>query len=459
MRKAVHLDELPYRRDSSEMFERIRELPGAALLDSSFPLSTAGRYDILTAGPVDQIAPLPQVSSEDSSREFFKELGRYHREHYAGIQPVSQDIPFCGGILGYIGYDFGNTLHGVGSRPSDQPLAANVIPAVHLQAYNWCVIQDHLLRRATLVCQPGVSPVVRADLLARFRSEWAPQPADFSLTEKFPSNLTETGYKAAFDRIQAYIQAGDCYQVNLAQRFSAQFRGDPWYAYRALRGVAAAPFSAYLALADGNAIISLSPERFLSLHGHHVETAPIKGTRPRHSDPDADRQAVRDLRASQKDRAENLMIVDLLRNDLGRSCVPGSIIVDRLFEVQSLATVHHLVSTISGELRSDRNAAQLLCESFPGGSITGAPKRRAMQIIRELEPDTRQVYCGSLLYISADGRMDSNIAIRTLLCSEGDIHCWAGGGIVADSDWQQEFQETYHKVGSFLDTLEKLSGF
>ena len=225
MRKAVHLDELPYRRDSSEMFERIRELPGAALLDSSFPLSTAGRYDILTAGPVDQIAPLPQVSSEDSSREFFKELGRYHREHYAGIQPVSQDIPFCGGILGYIGYDFGNTLNGVGSPASDLPLSANVIPAVHLQAYNWCVIQDHLLRRATLVCQPGVSPVVRADLLARFRSEWAPQPADFSLTEKFTSNLTETGYKAAFDRIQAYIQAGDCYQVNLAQRFSAHYRG------------------------------------------------------------------------------------------------------------------------------------------------------------------------------------------------------------------------------------------
>ena len=241
MRKAVHLDELPYRRDSSEMFERIRELPGAALLDSSFPLSAAGRYDILTAGPVDQVAP-PQVSSEDRSREFFKDLGRYHREHYAGIQPVSQDIPFCGGILGYIGYDFGNTLNGVGSRPSDLPTPANVIPAVHLQAYNWCVIQDHLLRRATLVCQPGVSPVVRGDLLARFRSEWAPQPADFSLTEKFASNLTETGYKAAFDRIQAYIQAGDCYQVNLAQRFSTHYRGDPWCAYRALRAVAAAPF-------------------------------------------------------------------------------------------------------------------------------------------------------------------------------------------------------------------------
>ena len=212
-------------------------------------------------------------------------------------------------------------------------------------------------------------------------------------------------------RDRAYIHAGDCYQVNLAQRFSADYRGDPWHAYRALRTVAAAPFSAYLALGADNAVICLSPERFLSLHGHHVETAPIKGTRPRHSDHAADRQAARELRASHKDRAENLMIVDLLRNDLGRSCVPGSIHVDRLFEVQSLPTVHHLVSTISGELRPDRRAAELLRDCFPGGSITGAPKRRAMEIIAELEPDPRQVYCGSLLYISADGRMDSNLSL------------------------------------------------
>jgi para-aminobenzoate synthetase component 1 len=150
------------------------------------------------------------------------------------------------------------------------------------------------------------------------------------------------------------------------------------------------------------------------------------------------------------------MIVDLLRNDLGRSCVPGSIHVDRLFEVQSLPTVHHLVSTISGELRPERGAAQLLRDSFPGGSITGAPKRRAMEIIAELEPCPRQVYCGSLLYISADGRMDSNIAIRTLLCAEGKIHCWAGGGIVADSHWQAEYQETWDKVGKFLQVLETL---
>jgi len=452
MNQAVQLDDLPYQRDSCELFERIRDLPGAALLDSSFPHSTAGRYDILTAAPIDSLPALQDNASEAQAGDFFQDLAAYHREHYAGIKPVSQDIPFCGGILGYIGYEAGNSLQRVCGRAS-QPVT---VPRVQLQAYNWCVVQDHLLRRATLVCQPGVSSTTHRDLLGRLRQPGRHLSAQFKLEESFRSNMTVQAYQQAFDRIQRYIQAGDCYQVNLAQRLSATYTGDPWLAYKALRPVAAAPFSAYLALADNAAVISLSPERFLSLHGHHVETAPIKGTRPRHPDPAADRQAVRELRASEKDRAENLMIVDLLRNDLGRSCVPGSIHVDRLFEVQSLATVHHLVSTISGELTADREAAQLLRDSFPGGSITGAPKRRAMQIIAELEPDPRQVYCGSLLYISADGRMDSNIAIRTLQCNGGEIHCWAGGGIVADSRCEQEYQETWDKVGKFIEVLERL---
>ncbi len=454
MNKAVHLDDLPYQRDSCELFERIRDLPGAALLDSSFPHSTAGRYDILTASPTDQLPALPHGASEAQCRQFFQDLGQYHRDHYAGIRQVSQDIPFCGGILGYIGYDCGNKLNGIttATAPSSEP---GGFPSLQLQAYDWCVIQDHLLRRATLVTQPGVSAAIHRDVLARLQQPAARHGKEFRLDGNFISNFTAADYQTAFERIADYIQAGDCYQANLAQRFSASFSGDPWHAYRELRTAAAAPFSAYLALADESAVISLSPERFLSLHGHHVETAPIKGTRPRHADPAADRQAARELRASPKDRAENLMIVDLLRNDLGRSCVPGSIHVDRLFEVQSLPTVHHLVSTISGELRADCSAAELLRDSFPGGSITGAPKRRAMEIIAELEPDPRQIYCGSLLYISADGRMDSNIAIRTLLCNQGEIHCWAGGGIVADSQWQEEYRETYDKVGKFLGVLER----
>jgi para-aminobenzoate synthetase component 1 len=246
--------------------------------------------------------------------------------------------------------------------------------------------------------------------------------------------------------------------VNLAQRFSAGFQGEPWAAYRSLRAIAAAPFSGFIDLGNDDAVICLSPERFISLHGHRVETTPIKGTRPRHADSVADLRAAEELRGSEKDRAENLMIVDLLRNDLGRSCVPGSIHVERLFELHSFPTVHHLVSTISGELRHDRSAIELLRDSFPGGSITGAPKRRAMEIIAELEPHSRGVYCGSLLYVSADGRMDSNIAIRTLLCQNGTIRCWGGGGIVADSRWEAEYQETFDKVGRFLEALEGQTG-
>ncbi len=449
MSKTVHLDEIPYSPDSCELFERIRDLPRAALLDSSYPHATTGRYDILTAQP--SITDLPSLkagATEAEGREFFDRLGQFHTEHYAGIQPASQDIPFCGGILGYLGYDCGNSLHSIGAQQQAP------FPPVQLSAYDWCVIQDHLLRRAVLVAQPGVGPGQRRDLLARLRQPAVSRLANFRLGGNFASNFTTEQYRAAFDRIQAYIQAGDCYQVNLAQRFSAPCSGDPWHAYRELRAVAAAPFAAYLALGDDSALMSLSPERFISLHGHHVETSPIKGTRPRHSDRRADELAAAELRTSDKDRAENLMIVDLLRNDLGRSCVPGSIHVDRLFELQSFPTVHHLVSTISGELQDDRGPYDLLRDSFPGGSITGAPKRRAMEIIAELEPDPRQVYCGSLLYISADGRMDSNIAIRTLLCDQGEVRCWGGGGIVADSQWQQEYQETYDKVGKFLSVLE-----
>jgi para-aminobenzoate synthetase component I len=454
MSKTVHLDEIPYSHDCCELFERIRELPGAALLDSSYPHTSSGRYDILAADPADTELPtLGQDASEAQCREFFAQLDEFHADHYAGIKPASQDIPFCGGLLGYLSYDCGNALNRVEANLTQ---GKSPLPVVQLRAYDWCLVQDHLLQRSVLVTQPGVCASRRSDLLARLREPAVARAADFSLDSAFRSNFSQDDYRRAFSQIQAYIQAGDCYQVNLAQRFSASFHGDPWHAYRSLRGVAAAPFAAYLALEGEAGIISLSPERFISLHGHHVETSPIKGTRPRYADARADQLAAQDLRSSAKDRAENLMIVDLLRNDLGRSCVPGSIHVDRLFEMQSFPTVHHLVSTISGELREDRGPAELLRDSFPGGSITGAPKRRAMQIIAELEAEPRQVYCGSVLYISADGRMDSNIAIRTLLCQQGRIHCWGGGGIVADSQWQQEYQETYDKVGKFLAALEAM---
>ena len=243
--------------------------------------------------------------------------------------------------------------------------------------------------------------------------------------------------------------------MNLAQRFSAPCTGDSWEAYKELRKRAPTPFSAFLTLKEG-AILSLSPERFIQVRGLSVETKPIKGTRPRGDNADLDRKLKEELISSPKDRAENLMIVDLLRNDLGRSCKTGSIKVPKLFDVESYANVHHLVTTVEAELDSPTDSLRLLEGSFPGGSITGAPKIRAMEIIEELEPHRRSAYCGSIGYIGFNGNVDTSICIRTLVCHQQRIHCWAGGGIVADSECSAEYQETFDKVSNLVAPLEKM---
>ena len=451
MKDNLLLEEIPYFRDVCDLYERIRDLPASCLLDSSFPYSNSGRYDILTADPIDVELPvLAAGADENECRAYFGELAKWHREFFKDTQPVAHDLPFCGGLLGYLGYEAGKSLHQLPAgleNPTE-------LPQVQVAAYGWGIVQDHLLRKTVLVTLPHISAGYRQDLLSRFRQAMPERPGKFRLSNNFQSNMSPQAYREAFDKIQAYIHAGDCYQVNLAQRFEAEFEGDPWLAYKELRAAAAAPFSAFFDLGEERSLLSVSPERFISLHRHRVEASPIKGTRPRHQNPSADKAAEIELRASTKDRAENLMIVDLLRNDLGRSCIPGSIQVERLFEIKSFPTVHHMVSTISGELSADRGPLELLRDSFPGGSITGAPKKRAMEIIDELEPNNRQAYCGSVFYISSDGRMDSNIAIRTLVTKGSKIYCWGGGGIVADSEWQQEYQETYDKVGKFLKVLE-----
>jgi para-aminobenzoate synthetase component 1 len=266
------------------------------------------------------------------------------------------------------------------------------------------------------------------------------------------SNFSQEAYRQAFERIQHYIQEGDCYQVNLAQRFATEASGDAWLAYRRLRQINPAPFSAYLNLPYAQ-ILSSSPERFLEVRGGRVETRPIKGTRPRLRDPQADIAQAAELGASAKDRAENLMIVDLLRNDLGKVCIPGSVETTRLFQVESFVNVHHLVSTVTGELAPGLDALDLLRAAFPGGSISGAPKLRAMEIIEELEPNRRGVYCGSVGYIGYNGDMDTNIAIRTVVVANNQARFWAGGGIVADSEWRSEYQECLDKAAPMLELL------
>ncbi len=268
----------------------------------------------------------------------------------------------------------------------------------------------------------------------------------------FESNLKVEKYREALTRIQEYIRAGDCYQVNFAQRFSADYSGDPFVAYLALREALPSPFSGFMQLGTG-AVLSLSPERFIQVRGTQVETKPIKGTIKRGTTDAEDIANAQWLQNSQKNRAENVMIVDLLRNDLSKHCT--DVRVPALCELQTFANVHHLVSTVTGQLNEGATAIDVLRDAFPGGSITGAPKIRAMEIIEELEPSRRSLYCGSLGYISADSQMDTSIAIRTLVCDGNKIHCWGGGGIVADSETDQEYRESIAKVQVLMQTLEQ----
>ena len=301
---------------------------------------------------------------------------------------------------------------------------------------------------------PSLAEPRRQALIELFgNAQPAAAPGPFRLTQPFQADLSAAQYRQAIEKIQAYIRAGDCYQVNFAQRFQAPWQGDPWRAYLALRDACPTPFAGYLRL-DRGALLSLSPERFIRVSRGQVETRPIKGTRPRGRNSEEDRALAEELLDSRKDRAENLMIVDLLRNDLGRSCRIGSVRVPELFALESYPNVHHLVSAVTGELAPGLDAFDLLAGSFPGGSITGAPKIRAMQIIDELEPTRRSIYCGSLLYIDSRGEMDSSICIRTLLLQDGQASCWGGGGIVMDSEWQAEYEESKTKVRVLLQTLE-----
>lgn len=463
MNHSPRYTELPYFEDSVPLFEAIRREPWPVFLDSGWPLSPYGRFDIIAANPFITLICQGQETTVRNRQGSFSsaknpflllqsELRRYSNKEAALFFP---ELPFTGGAIGYFGYDLGRRLEQLPALA----LNAEPIPEMAIGLYDWAVIVDHHQRRCFLVGQ-GRDPHTRErwkTLQSRFSQIAAPSPqSTFHLCGSMEASLDRAAYHRAFARIQHYIREGDCYQVNLARRFSAPAQGDPWTLYCRLRRANAAPFSAYLATPEGT-VLSTSPERFLQVAGDRVETRPIKGTRPRSPDLIVDRQAAMELQNSPKDRAENVMIVDLLRNDLGRVCRPGSIRVPGLWAVESFATVHHLVSTVCGQLAPGRDAIDLLQACFPGGSVTGAPKVRAMEIIEELEPHRRGIYCGSLGYIGFNGKMDINIAIRTLVCHQKSLCFWAGGGIVADSIEEAEYQETLDKAAAILEILEEFT--
>ena len=451
------LTELPYHADSAALFEAIADWPWAVFLDSGLHHPGQSRYDILAAQPYIRLIT----------------RGNLTEIHAEGIQLARGDpfslvrdfldpepschsfLPFCGGAIGYFSYDLARRIERVPGLAQD----AERMPEMALGIYDWAVVVDHVERRTWLAshCRDPETEIKWNSLAALFsQPPHERRRSPFRVTAPIGSNMTRGYYAQAFERIKRYIAEGDCYQVNLAQRFSAPATGDPWHAYQALRVLNPAPFAAYLSTPYGQ-VLSSSPERFLKVECGRVETKPIKGTRRRAGHPRLDAELAEALRYSEKDRAENVMIVDLLRNDLSKNCRLGSVKVPRLFEVESFATVHHLVSTVTGELKDDRDAIDLLRGCFPGGSITGAPKLRAMQIIEELEPHRRGVYCGAIGYIGFDGDMDVNIAIRTLVLSRGEARFWAGGGIIADSNLEDEYQETFDKASAMLSLLQQSS--
>ena len=444
MSQAVPLTPVP---DPVRTCVRFSGLPYLLFLDSSAK-GSLGRYSFVAADPV------AVVRSADPL-EAARALLQPHLH-----SPLPGLPPFQGGIAGYIGYEWGAALERV-TRPG-----TSAAPDVTLCLYDWVVAWDHLEEKAWII-STGIGEAGRGSRNERAaaRLRWVeerlrarPSPIADNLTPgaaEPQSNFTRAEYEAAVTRVRDYIAAGDVYQVNVAQRFHTPFAGSPLALYRRLRARNPAPFGAFLDF-GAVAIASISPERFLRLDAgtRMTEARPIKGTRPRGATPARDAALAHELMSSAKDRAENVMIVDLLRNDLGKVCRTGSVTVPRMFVLETHASVHHLVSTVTGVLADRRDAFDLVRAAFPGGSVTGAPKIRAMQIIAELEPAPRGVYCGAIGYISAGGgAMDLNIPIRTIVLRDGEAAFHAGAGIVWDSEPAAEYHETLAKARTMIEAL------
>jgi len=385
----------------------------------------------------------------------FGELQRILRAHPAERVPGLP--PFQGGAVGYFAYDLGRHLEVLPRTAVDDV----GLPDLRVGLYGWTLAHDHLRGRTWLIASPldGGRPAARARLRELRRLIESVRPVERAARPRLsgprhePScNFTRDAYLRAVAAAKAYIAEGDIYQVCLSQRFAVGLDYHPWQLYRRLRAVSPVPYGAYLGFPEA-AIASASPELFLRLERGQVETRPIKGTRPRGTTPELDAGLAEELRLSEKDRAENLMIVDLLRNDLGRACRIGSVRVPELFGLETYSTVHHLVSTVRGGLRPGLDAVDLLRACFPGGSVTGCPKIRAMGIIDELEPTCRGVYCGAIGFLGFDGDMDTSIVIRTVVVKDGRAYYQVGGAVVADSDPAAEYQETLDKAQAAILAL------
>ncbi|MFT6285241.1 MAG: para-aminobenzoate synthetase component 1, partial [Arenicella sp.] len=415
--------DLPINYSMADIFAHFADKPWSMFLDSADCERSDGRFDIMVANPIATITTLGNTSNvwqqdidqnQESPLNPLSLVQSLLEKHMPSNQVTSShdaSLPFLAGALGLFGYDLGKRFENLPNKNANEYST----PDMAVGIYAWSIIKDNINQQFYLCyldqyAHPSIKDIQQL-------VQWDNISESFSLSSDWQANMSQEQYTQKLSSISSYLQAGDCYQINLAQRFSAHYIGDEWQAYRRLREANHAPFSAFIRLAESE-VMSISPERFLSVKARMVQTKPIKGTRPRSKDAKQDQQQIDALLSAEKDRAENLMIVDLLRNDLSKHCQSGSVEVPDLFKLESFAAVHHLVSTVTGKLKTTSSPIDLLGGAFPGGSITGAPKIRAMQIIDELEPNNRNIYCGSIGYIGVFGDMDTNICIRTLLCEK-----------------------------------------
>jgi len=461
----------PISFSENDMFilkQRLSEQDWSMFLESASLDHIDSNWSIYTSDP---IATLTQNNDKVCFNDFTVnetiEMGNDPLKAQSDIRQnlfhaeTQSDFPFTGGVIAAYHYEMGELFESL--KKTQQSEGLDLKP-FHCGFYDWAILYNVKSNQHFLVQHRCKNQELELDILWVTRYQWLVDlinhqnrtlPA-FHLSQAWQSDYTESEYHKAFAAIQNYILSGDCYQVNLAQRFQAQYEGDEYQAYQALLLENKAPFAAFIRLPE-QVIISVSPERLLLSTNNQVQSKPIKGTMPRSTNMKKDLLNKSILLNSEKDQSENLMIVDLLRNDIGRVCKAGSVSVPRLFDIESFPAVHHLVSTVTGSLSSQYNSEDLLRACFPGGSITGAPKIRSMEIICELEKYQREIYCGSIAYINGNGDMDSSITIRTLVCKDQKIYCWAGGGIVADSKVESEYQECFDKVSKILPILSQLN--
>ncbi|OQM34418.1 chorismate-binding protein [bacterium endosymbiont of Pedicinus badii] len=452
----MYYESLSYQENKIlEIFSHFSDIPWSILLHSGNNNKKDGKYDIFSSFP--EVTLLTKnfytfvtyknksfVSTKDPIElveYFFSKFNRVKRK---------KNIPFQGGAMGFLGYDLSKYFFSGIPNISKKDL---YLPDMAVGIYNWAIISEFKKKKITLVSRKNPNKIIK--MIKSLKNN---KKENFSLSSSWKSNMSKLEYKKKFEKIFSHLNKGNCYQICFGQRFFSSYSGNEWRAFCNLLFYNSASFSSFIRINNSQTILSFSPERFLQVKKKCVISEPIKGTTNRSSNKKIDKKKKIDLFLSEKNKSENVMIVDLLRNDIGKIAIPGSVYVSSLFRIEKLKKVYQMVSTINGKISSNKKIFKLIRSCFPGGSITGAPKIKAMQILESIEPNKRNAWCGNVFYLSFCKNFDSNILIRTLITEEKKIYCSAGGGITISSKYEEEFEETIHKIMSIIPVLNAKYG-